>query len=112
MFLQMLGDMVDFLGEDTNLNLRRTCVLRMSLEFTDDLLLIGFLESHGSGGKKGGRAQVKQFSGPPGKHEANEEAGSGGDPTRETSRCQCWRCTKPKRHKLVDDRPPCAIIRT
>ena len=52
MVFQMLRNMVDLLGENTDLNLRRTSVFRMSLELPDDLLLIGFLESHGSGGEK------------------------------------------------------------
>jgi hypothetical protein len=84
----------------------------VSLELSDDLLLIGFLESHGSGGKKRRKAQVKQFSGPPRKHKANEEAGSGRDPTRRHTKCQCRRFLKPRNHNLVDDRPPCAIIGT
>lgn len=51
MLLQMLRNVVDLLRKDTDLNLRRAGVLGMRLKLADDLLFIGFLESHKSGGE-------------------------------------------------------------
>ena len=51
-FLQVLRHVVNLLCENTDLDLRRTGVLGVGLEFSNDFLLIGFLESHSVGEKK------------------------------------------------------------
>lgn len=55
MILQVLGNLIDTLGEDTDLHLWGTCVLLVRLELSDDLGLGCLLESHTVWGDAGKR---------------------------------------------------------
>lgn len=72
-FLQVLGDLRNTLGDDTDLHLRGTGVLFVSLKLSDDLGLRGFLESHKWGCRRKKRSvRASLGRSPPEKHGSRE----------------------------------------